>query len=227
MGRFHVRNAQPKDAVAVVRIANQAFLETARLTSCIGKGFAQALMNHNDWLFVAEDEDKRVIGFLIGQRVEEKAKINWIAVHPDYWRRGVGGLLLRAIEKKARREGLRIIETGTPFARGFYEKYGFKCVEAQRRLILELIGRNIKPPENIQICPLLLDDVSSLVNIMNQDEYLRFLISYFTIFSSDPRKALLGLDGDKAVGVALDTPIPYIETWPYWIISIRRSQSTP
>ncbi|RLI37875.1 hypothetical protein DRO55_00270 [Candidatus Bathyarchaeota archaeon] len=203
MGRFHVRTARPEDVVSIVRVANQAFLETARLTGLIGRGFAQTMADYGEWCFVAEDEDDGIIGFLVGAHSEDKATIKWIAVHPDYWDRGVGGQLLKAIEDKARREGLKIVETGTPFARGFYERYGFRCVEVQKALILELVGRRVTPPEEIQMKPLILDDLGKLARFMERGEYLRFLTSYFNSFTDDPEKALLGLDRDEAVGVVI------------------------
>jgi len=203
MKDFRVRMARPDDVVAVVRIANQAFLETARLTGPIGRSFAQQLRDGGEWLFVVEDEDGRVVGFLLGRHSGDTAKIGWIAVHPNYWGMGIGGMLLRAIEEKARRMGLRAVETGTPFARSFYEKYGFKCIGVQRALILEIAGKSIEPPQEVRTRPLLLDDLSSLANIMGRDDYLSLLSSYFSTFQSDPEKALLSLDGENVVGVVI------------------------
>ena len=125
---YRIRQMRPSDAVAVVRIANQAFLETARLTSLMGRRFVQRMKGDRDCLFVAESDDGEVVGFVIGSCKGGRATIGWIAVHPGHQGRGIGGMLLEAVEGKAMERGIRVVETGTPFARTFYEKYGYRCV---------------------------------------------------------------------------------------------------
>ncbi|MCX7778562.1 MAG: GNAT family N-acetyltransferase, partial [Armatimonadetes bacterium] len=94
----------------------------------IGKAFVQWMQRHRHCMFLAETEDGEAVGFLIGRCDGDKARIGWIAVHQTHWGRGVGGMLLSAIEQCAIERGIKVVETGTPFARTFYEKYGYECV---------------------------------------------------------------------------------------------------
>lgn len=200
---FRIRRMRPQDVVEVVRIANQAFLETARLTRRLGYGFAKYMLEGGELLFVAETEGGKVVGFVFGRREEDSAVIGWIAVHPEYQGRGIGGLLLKAVEDKARRTGLKTVITGTPFARSFYEKYGYECYRVERALLLELIGRTVKPPRDLDVRPLLLDDLPALASFMGDEEYLRFLMTYFSVYDSDPDMCLIGFRGKDVAGAVV------------------------
>lgn len=204
MEEYKVRTASISDVVDIVRIANQAFLEIARLPGSLGHGFVVHMKSFPDWIFVAErTTDRKVIGFLIGSRDKHAAKISWIAVHPEFWGRGIGGMLLHAIEEKARSEGLRIIETGTPFARSFYEKYGFHCINVQKAYILEIAGRKVESPSNIEIRFLFLFDLSELAQVMSKNNYLNLLESYFSALKANNENAILGLKNNQIVGVVI------------------------
>lgn len=187
---LRIRQMRPSDVVAVVRIANQAFLETARLGWLMGRRAVHRLMEDRECLFVAEAGGE-VVGFVVGGCSGDRATIGWIAVHPDYWGRGIGGMLLGAVEEVARRKGIGVVETGTPFARSFYEKHGFRCVGVDRCMVLELVGRAISLPEGVRVRTLMLDDIGSLIELMGEEEWLRFSRAFFSAYEDDPEKAIM------------------------------------
>ena len=200
---YRIRQMRPSDAVAVVRIANQAFLETARLTSLMGRRFVQRMKGDRDCLFVAESDDGEVVGFVIGSCEGGRATIGWIAVHPGHQGRGIGGMLLEAVEGKAMERGIRVVETGTPFARTFYEKYGYRCVEVRRSMLLELVGREISIPQGLGIRAITLHDLDEVMDLIGDEgEWLRFLDAYFSAYGRDAEKAIVVSSGEL-VGVAI------------------------
>ncbi|MFA4015463.1 MAG: hypothetical protein RUDDFDWM_000546 [Candidatus Fervidibacterota bacterium] len=200
-----IRHALPKDIAAIVRVANCAFLEEARLPWLFGVGLVEHLRNFPDWQFVAE-VDGRIVGFLVGKPGEDRAFISWIAVHPAHWRKGIGGKLLKAIEEKANKAGLRIVELGTPFARKFYEKYGYKCVNIQKKLVLNLSQRNVDKPQKISLKNLSLDDLPRLLKFFGEEkEYLDTASKFFSSLADDPHLSLLGERRNEIVGVAIAT----------------------
>lgn len=202
--RVRIRPMRLEDIISVVRIANQSFLETARLTKLMGQRFAHYMRQWPDWLFVAETFEGRVVGFIFGSlEGEAHASIHWIAVHPEFQGMGIGGMLLKAIEEKAMGLGLKAILTGTPFALRFYEKYGFKCVGIRRRLVLELVGKSLEPPEGLESRPIALEGLRDFIPLMNREEYLRFLSAYFSVYESDPDKALAALADNRIVGILI------------------------
>jgi len=200
-----IRHALPKDIAAIVRVANCAFLEEARWPWLFGVGLVEHLRNFPDWQFVAE-VDGRIVGFLVGKPGEDRAFISWIAVHPAHWRKGIGGKLLKAIEEKANKAGLRIVELGTPFARKFYEKYGYKCVNIQKKLVLNLSQRNVDKPQKISLKNLSLDDLPRLLKFFGEEkEYLDTASKFFSSLADDPHLSLLGERRNEIVGVAIAT----------------------
>jgi len=198
---------KPSDLVAVVRIGNQAFLETARLTWLMGRRFVQWMRDRREALFVAETEEGEVVGFVFGQCEGEKATIAWIAVHPNHFGRGIGGRLLAAVEDRAREQGIRLMETGTPFARSFYEKHGYICFAVRRAMLLELVGREISLPAGVRVRPLLLDDLTRLLHYVgDENEWLRFVEAYFAACEHEASKAILVTSGEeeqRVVGLAI------------------------
>ena len=205
MMKYRIRQMKPSDVSSVVRIANQSFLETARLGWLIGYRIVQRLMSNRECLFIAETDRGDLAGFVVGELKDNKAVINWIAVHPSHRSRGVGGMLLKAVEEKAREKGIRIVETGTPFARPFYEKYGYKCVDIRRSMLLELVGRSISIPKGLRIRTIMLEELPMLLDFIgDENEWLRFAAAYFEAYESDPEKAILITNkNNEILGVAI------------------------
>jgi len=198
-----VRQAQPKDITAIVRVANCAFLEEARLPWHFGVGLVEHLRNFPDWQFVAEIGDK-IVGFIVGKPGTDRVFISWIAVHPAYWGKGIGGKLLKTIEEKANKAGFRVVELGTPFARKFYEKYGYKCISVQRKLVFNLSQRSIDKPQGISLKNLSLDELPKLLEFFGEEkEYLDIASKFFSSLADDPHLSLLGERQNKIVGVAI------------------------
>jgi len=200
---YRIRGMKPSDVVAVVRIANQSFLETARISSLMGRRFAQRMKESRECLFVAESDDGEVVGFVVGSCEGERATIGWIAVHPKHQGKGIGGMLLGAVESRAREKGIYVVETGTPFARKFYEKYGYRCVEIHRSMLLELVGKGISIPEGLGIRVVILDDLDWVMDFIgDEEEWLRFLDAYFSAYGRDAEKAI-AVSSEELVGVAI------------------------
>ena len=199
---IQIRPMEISDVIQAIRVANQAFVEGARFTARIGEGIARHLEEHRGWQFVAE-KGGDLIGFLTGKPGGE-AFVSWIAVHPAHQGRGIGGMLLKAIEAKARGQGIKEVRLGTPFARSFYEKHGYRCVEVQRRMVLDLIGKSISPPHGLCLRPVVLDDLPQLLPLFyGEGEYLKFLSAYFSAFDEHTDEALMGKRDGRTVGVLL------------------------
>ena len=184
---YRIRQMEPQDLVDVVRLSNQAFLETARHTWRMGQRVADRMRKSRDALFIAEFADSQVVGFAIGQCDGPRASLSWIAVHPGHAGKGVGGMLLAALEDRAREKGIPLVETGTPFARSFYEKHGYVCVGVRTNLLLELVGTAIALPCGVRVRPVMLDDLSAaLGSIGDEDEWLRFVEAHSNASERDP-----------------------------------------
>ena len=204
---YKIRQMEPRDLVDVVRLANQAFLETARHTWRMGQRFAERMRGSREALFIAETQDARVVGFAIGQCDGPRASLSWIAVHPDHSGKGVGGMLLASLEDRARDKGISRVETGTPFARSFYEKHGYRCVGVRTSLLLELVVSAIALPRGIRIRPVMLDDLSATLGpIGNEDEWLRFVEAHSSASERDPDLSVFAEPDDgrgDLIGIAV------------------------
>lgn len=191
MSEVVVRRASLKDVAAMVRVANQAFLEQARWADEFGAGLVWHFREYPDWQFVAEVEGE-VVGLLVGRVGEGKALISWIAVHPAHWGKGIGGRLLETIEEKAKKGGFSTVELGTPFAREFYEKYGYKCIGTRRRMVLDMAQRAIDRPEGLLLRPIRMEDLPDLLDFVREEtEYLLLLEKFFEAIRREPEMALL------------------------------------
>jgi len=81
--------------------------------------------------FVAETEDKRVIGMIISWVILDELHIATIAIHPDYRRQGIGELILTKALQDGRNAGtqhaLLEVRAGNAAAQNLYRKFGFKA----------------------------------------------------------------------------------------------------
>jgi [ribosomal protein S18]-alanine N-acetyltransferase len=82
--------------------------------------------------FVAEAEDRKVIGMVISWVILDELHIATIAVHPDYRRQGIGELILTKALQDGREAGtehaLLEVRAGNAAAQSLYRKFGFKAV---------------------------------------------------------------------------------------------------
>jgi ribosomal-protein-alanine N-acetyltransferase len=82
--------------------------------------------------FVAEAEDRKVIGMIVSWVILDELHIATIAVHPDYRRQGIGELILTTAIHDGRAAGTRHalleVRAGNEAAQNLYRKFGFKAV---------------------------------------------------------------------------------------------------
>jgi len=194
-----IRKACLEDIPAIVRVSNQSFLEMARRPSIFGLGVLRRIVENPGYQFVAVHNGK-VIGFLIGELRNRVAHISWIAVHPSYQGRGVGSRLMKTFESEVSGKADKVV-TGTPFARGFYEKLGFRCIKVVYRLIKELICRRVESP-TVLLRTIDIENLERVMCILN-DEAVDFLRSFFEAYEKDPDKIFEALEGNRFIGVAV------------------------
>lgn len=96
---------------------------------------AEFFASEADNCFVAEDDDGRLIGFILGTIIEKRRSawtygwVLWLGVDPDIGRGGIASRLLERITERFEEEGVRILIADTdpqnePAVR-FFEKNGF------------------------------------------------------------------------------------------------------
>jgi len=132
---FTVRKLGLDDVLPLVRICNQAFLEHARFP-VHGVQSVRYIADHPAWQW-GVFRDGGLVAFLLTEPLPEKkhVAIRLVATDPGIKGSGLGSLLLRALETQAPKEGYRTLSVGTPFARGFYEKNGFRLTKTNLRMI--------------------------------------------------------------------------------------------
>ena len=91
---------------------------------------------------VAVDDDRNVIGLLLGRRrrwwAGDEFLIEEICVRPGVQRRGVGGLLLRRLRERLAEIGCVQMVLATSATRGplrFFERHGFREASGMRHLV--------------------------------------------------------------------------------------------
>lgn len=175
-----IRQMKLSDLPDVIRVCNQAFLEEARVTSEIGISLLKSLIKQPNAQLVAEINGK-VVGFLRG-RINSKAKeaaILHIAVHPSYQGKGIGSQLIREFEKLAKSKGVKRIILGTPFAREFYEKLGYKCTKIVYALVFDLVGKNIDELNEKEVDIITLDSLKEALQKLPISEIEKMLTEFF------------------------------------------------
>jgi len=91
-------------------------------------------------LYVAEDDDGHVVGFLtILRRSPDVGDVSWMGVRNDLWRRGIGTALMAKAAEDLASDGASILMVHTlsdtvdyePYeaTRAFYNAMGFKHLE--------------------------------------------------------------------------------------------------
>ena len=194
-----VRNTTLGDISGIIRVANQAFLEMARRTSRLGLSALRAWMQQPEYQFVAMDGED-VVGFLVGvvRKDEKEALIQMIGVHPDYQRMGIGSMLMPAFENAVRKEAKRVV-TGTPYARRFYEKCGYKCFRVEHRFIKELARKPVAK-DKVKFEAIDVEKLRTVISFL-EEEAPSFLKAFFEAYESDPDKLLSAKIDGKHLGV--------------------------
>jgi len=202
-----IRRMKLEDLLEVIRVCNQAFIESARVTQYIGPQLVRSLIEEPEAQLVAE-VDNKVVGFLRGKFdfKTKRAVIAHIAVHPEYQGRGIGKKLVEYFENIAASKGLNKVILGTPFAKGFYEKLGYKCVKTTYAVLYSLVGREVIKPEvrGFKILdPIELNHITVVVKSLEKDEAYRFLTHYFDMYKARYKLSALVISGDEVKGIII------------------------
>ena len=84
----------------------------------------RAIENSPAHVLVAETDDKRIVGSVIGVFDGWRGNIYRLAVHPSYRRRGIGRALVAEIERRLVLQGAKritaLVEKDHPWATGFW-----------------------------------------------------------------------------------------------------------
>ena len=81
---------------------------------------------------VVDEDEKKIIGYVIYWHGKEQVQISNIAVHPDYRRKGVGEAVLREIMARVKGQGVKFIilevRPSNLAALNLYKKLGFEIL---------------------------------------------------------------------------------------------------
>lgn len=84
-----------------------------------------AIENGPALVLVAETDDRRIVGSIIGAFDGWRGNIYRLAVHPSYQRRGIARVLVAEIEKRLAQQGAKritaLVEKDHPWATGFWD----------------------------------------------------------------------------------------------------------
>ena len=80
-------------------------------------------------VFLAAEEDERLIGAVLGTHDGRKGWINRLAVHPEYRKRGIGRALVVEVERRLTALGIEIetclVEDWNEGSLAFFERIGY------------------------------------------------------------------------------------------------------
>jgi len=98
------------------------------------------ILNYREFAFLMRDENKKLIGALIGYSIHEEVFIEDLWVHENYRCKGYGRNLMETAEKKFKNEGFNYINlTTNEFQAPYlYPRLGYE---------LEFIRKNKKNPK--------------------------------------------------------------------------------
>jgi len=174
------RPAVVTDIPAMVHLAMRTFIEGARHPAVAMRLFADSFRNHSGWQWVAVAEG-RVVGFAACKynTTAKKAGIFLIGVDPSVKGGGIGGKLLACFEEKCRETKVPLIRIGTPYAKTFYEKYGYICAETAEKYLLDLLGKPEPDLGSAKLEPLTLSDIDALLPLIQAERQLEFLSRFY------------------------------------------------
>ena len=125
---YNIRNFEPKDMFAVIKIASDNLSEkyNPNLFNYFFESYPQG--------FIVAELGQKIIGFIIGINTEKNyAKIVMLSVSEGFQGKKIGTELLLKLEKNLKKNGIIIIElevrTTNNKAINFYKKQGYKIVE--------------------------------------------------------------------------------------------------
>ena len=199
-----VRNLALEDVLPLVRVCNQAFLEYARFP----EHAAMAVRHIGDnptWQWGAFRGGRLVAFLLTEPRADrERVAIRLVAADPGAKGKGLGSRLVGVLEARARAEGFRALSVGTPFARGFYEKNGFRLTETDLRMIREITCQAVPDGPEAGIRRLDFAAAAGVLPRLAGDERRRaFLSAFLGNVRREPGLMIVldGPDGPRGVAV--------------------------
>jgi len=116
-----------KDYESVIDLWKLAGLKLSRSDTYEGLKFK--LKRDPDLFFVMEEE-KRIIGVVMGSFDGRRGWINHLAVHPEYQGKNIGQQIIDELQRRFKKIGCEkmnlLIELSNENVQSFYEKQGFK-----------------------------------------------------------------------------------------------------
>ena len=200
-----VRNLSLADVLPLVRIGNQAFLEHARLPGH-GVQAVRYISEHPAWQWGALEGGPLAAFLLTEPRPERKhVALRLVAVDPAVKGRGLGSLLLGTLEAHSSKEGYPALSVGTPFARGFYERNGFRLTKTSLKMIREIACRPVPRGTGPSAArPLDFEAAADLLPRLADDAQRRAFLNAFLANVRREQPLMLvvpGADGPRGVAV--------------------------
>jgi len=145
-----IRCAQPSDLAQIVQIEELCFPEE---TAFPPKMFAYLIRYAVS--LVASDQEKKVLGFIMGYTSGKAGAVYTLDVHPGYRRKGIGSKLLLSLEEKLAQLGAQAIRLEAaldkPGAVELYKKVGYQ----EREMVRNYYGRGnhaVRMWKNLDVC---------------------------------------------------------------------------
>lgn len=180
---MNIRHLTFDDVIPLARISNQAFLEHARYPEHAAQA-ADRIHDAPDWQWGAF-LGSRILGFILTEprAGKERVSIRLLAVDPAAQGKGIGGRLIAAVEVQARKSGYPELRVGTPFARDFYERCGFSCVEIFLRMIRDITRQTVARARGSTVQALDLDTAADALRELRPDGVRhKFLAAFFRAY---------------------------------------------
>jgi len=133
MNNIKIRKMQKKDIEQIMKIESVSFGNFFWTP----EAFAAEIDNDVGYYFVAENENKQVVGYCGFWLILEEAHITTIAVHPDYRKSGIGEMLLQNMLKTGYEKNVKWytleVRASNIAAQNLYYKYNFKSLGLRRK----------------------------------------------------------------------------------------------
>jgi ribosomal protein S18 acetylase RimI-like enzyme len=164
---INIRNAEPKDTVAIATIQKESWKvtypnpEIGITEEMIEKRYdnpkksfesrverwLNSIINRDEYhlYLVAEDENNKVIGFCVSSKQNNLGEVNAIYIDPKITKRGIGGSLMKVALEFIKDCNKKIVHV-TAYnqnAISFYEHYGFR---KNKKEVEPLMIENIPMP---------------------------------------------------------------------------------
>jgi GNAT superfamily N-acetyltransferase len=201
---MRIRHLTLDDVLPLSRLSNQAFLEHARYPEHAAQA-ADRIQDARDWQWGAF-QGNRMLGFLLTEPIagKERVSIRLLAVDPAAQGKGIGQLLIASLGAEAAKQGYPELRVGTPFARSFYERCGFSCMEISLRMLREIIRQPVRRPQGATVRALDLDTAADLLRSLPSDAVRhKFLAAFLRAHRRHPGLAITVCRKGRFQGVAV------------------------